>query len=269
VNDAARPDAPSLDDDLALAQRMADAADAISLDRFRSSDLRTSAKADHTFVTDADQAVERAIRELIATERPGDGILGEEYGSEGSSTRTWIIDPIDGTHNYLRGVPVWGTLIGLSVDGTASVGVASAPALGKRWWAAKGGGAWARATGGSAGRIHASDTADLEHASMSFQSIEQWDEAGHLDTLIGLSRTVWRDRAYGDFWAYTMLAEGLIDIVAEFGVHAYDVAALIPIVEEAGGRFTSTDGTDGPWDRTSLATNSLLHEPMLSAFRGA
>ena len=257
----------SLDDDLAFALRLADVADPISEGRFRAADLHISTKADHSHVTDADQAVERAIRAAIAEERPDDGILGEEYGTEGDTRRQWIIDPIDGTANYLRGVPVWGTLIALAIDGVPVVGVVSAPALRKRWWAATGSGAWLADNSAEPRRIHVSGVSDLADASLSFQSIEQWDKAGYLDRLIALSRAVWRDRAYGDMWAYMLLAEGLVDIVGEFGVQTYDLGALIPIVEEAGGRLTSITGEPGPSHRSSLATNGILHEAVLEALR--
>jgi len=257
----------ALNDDLALALRLADAADAVSVARFRANDLHVSTKPDRTFVTDADQSVERAIRSLIAAERPDDGIYGEEYGIEGDSARQWIIDPIDGTANYLRGVPVWGTLIALVVDRIPVVGVASSPALGKRWWAAKGGGAWAQESAGEPYSIRVSGVSELADASISFQSVQQWDQAGYLDRLVALTRQVWRDRAYGDLWSYTMLAEGLIDAVGEFGVQPYDVAALIPIVEEAGGRFTSVTGESGLWSGEPLATNGALHDALLEALR--
>jgi histidinol-phosphatase len=252
-------------DDLALALRLADVADAISSDKFHALDLRIATKPDRTHVTEADLAVERAIRDIVAAERPEDGILGEEYGVEGDARRQWIVDPIDGTANYLRGVPVWGTLIALAVDGVPVVGVVSSPALGKRWWAAKGSGAWLSENGGERRRMHVSAVSDLEHASISFQSIAQWDEAGYLDRLIALTRQVWRDRAYGDMWSYMMLAEGLVDAVGEFGVKTYDLAALIPIVEEAGGRFTSVTGEAGPGNGSSLASNGLLHDALLEA----
>ena len=255
----------SLDDDLAFALQLADAADAISRERFRALDLRVDTKPDFSPVTDADQAVERAIRELILAERPGDGILGEEYGTEGDSRRQWIIDPIDGTANYLRGVPVWGTLIALSVDGSPAVGVVSSPALGKRWWAARGAGAWLAEGAEAPRRIRVSGVSDLAHASISFQSVRQWDEAGYLERLIALTRSVWRDRAYGDMWSYMLLAEGLIDAAGEFGVKSYDLAALIPIVEEAGGRFTSVTGDAGFDHGSSLASNGLIHDALIEA----
>lgn len=251
--------------DLDLALRMADAADAISSEKFRDQELRIDTKPDRTHVTEADLAVERAIRASIAEERPGDGILGEEYGTEGDARRQWIVDPIDGTANYLRGVPVWGTLIALAVEGSPVVGVVSSPALGRRWWAAKGSGAWLSENGGRPRRLEVSRVADLEHASISFQSIAQWDEAGYLDRLITLTRRVWRDRAYGDMWSYMLLAEGVLDAVAEFDVKTYDLAALIPIVEEAGGRFTAVDGESGPGNGSSLASNGLLHQALLDS----
>ncbi|WP_223690065.1 histidinol-phosphatase [Leifsonia poae] len=254
-----------LSDDLALALRLADAADRISADKFRSIGLRVDTKQDRTHVTEADLAVERAIRETLAAERPADGILGEEFGTEGDATRQWIIDPIDGTANYLRGVPVWGTLIALAVDGVPVVGVVSSPALGRRWWAASGSGAWTSENGGEPRRLSVSGVTELADASISFQSIAQWDEAGYLDRLVALTRQVWRDRAYGDMWSYMLLAEGLVDAVGEFGVKSYDLAALIPIVEEAGGRFTSVTGQAGPGNGSSLASNGLLHEALLEA----
>lgn len=257
----------SLADDLLLAQELADIADAISFARFRSNDLEISTKPDRTFVTDADQAVERAIRARIAEARPGDGIYGEEYGVEGESTRQWIIDPIDGTANYLRGVPVWATLISLSVDGHPVLGVVSAPAMKSRWWAAAGGGAFVTEAGTEPRRLRVSAVREIADASISFNSIAQWDEAGYLDRLITLTRAVWRDRAYGDMWSYMLLAEGLIDVAGEFDVKPYDLAALVPIVEEAGGRFTSVAGEPGPWHGNSLASNGLLHDAVLELLR--
>lgn len=253
----------TLENDLALAIGLADAADAISRERFKSVDLEISTKPDRTFVTDADRAVERAIRDLVTSARPEDAFFGEEYGAAGDARRQWIIDPIDGTANFLRGVPVWATLISLAIDGVPVVGVVSAPALGKRWWATTGSGAWIQEGDAAPRQIRVSGVSSLGDASISFQSIEQWDDAGYLDRLISLTRTVWRDRAYGDMWPYMMLAEGLIDVVAEFDVKPYDIAALIPIVLEAGGQFTTIDGHDDLAHGSSLATNGLLHKSVL------
>jgi histidinol-phosphatase len=259
---------PTLADDLSLALELADAADAISMARFEALDLVVTTKPDRTPVTDADQAVERAIRTLIAERRPTDGILGEEFGTAGPTTRQWIIDPIDGTAGFLRGISIWGTLIALAVDGVPVLGVVSSPALGKRWWAATGGGAWstdARFPAAPPTRLSVSGVASLADASLSYGSIQQWDAAGRLDTLVALSRQVWRTRAYGDMWSYMLLAEGHLDIAGEFDLQPYDMAALVPIVQEAGGRFTSVDGEDGPWHGSALATNGRLHDAVLAA----
>ena len=272
----------TLGDDLALALELADLADAVSLSRFRAVDLDIRTKPDRSFVTEADLAVERVIRDRLAADRPEDGILGEEFGIAGDSTRQWIIDPIDGTANFLRGVPVWGSLISLAIDGVPVVGVASAPAMARRWWAATGMGAWTTASAAELGvsesrtdaasaafpdarRISVSRVADLGDAALSFQSIAQWRDAGYLDRLLALAERVWRDRAYGDLWSYMLLAEGLIDITGEFDVKPYDLAALIPIVDEAGGRFTSITGEPGPWHGSALATNGLMHDTVLDA----
>jgi histidinol-phosphatase len=211
-------------------------------------------------VTDADQAVERSIRAGIAAARPTDSIFGEEYGTEGDSSRQWIIDPIDGTANFLRGTPIWGTLISLAIDGVPVVGVVSSPALGKRWWAARGHGAWGQATGAEPVRLAVSAVSDLADASISYNSLPGWDDAGYLDEVIALTRQVWRARAIGDMWSYMLLAEGALDVVGEFDLKPYDMGALIPIVEEAGGRFTAVTGEDGPWHGSALATNGLLHD---------
>ncbi|MFC9559180.1 inositol monophosphatase family protein [Agromyces sp. NPDC056965] len=298
---ASAASATQLTSDLALALELADLADAVSIGRFRAIDLDVQTKPDRSPVTEADLAVERAIRERLAAARPGDGILGEEFGTEGDGARQWIIDPIDGTANFLRGVPVWGTLISLAIDGVPILGVASAPAMGRRWWGATGLGAWTTTSAAEAGasdagasdagasdamavadteaaggdasvpgarRLQVSGVASLADASLSFQSLAQWREAGYLDRLLALSERVWRDRAYGDLWSYMLLAEGLIDITGEFDVKPYDLAALIPIVEEAGGRFTAITGERGPWSGSALATNGALHDVVLAALAG-
>ncbi|KZX20665.1 inositol monophosphatase family protein [Rathayibacter tanaceti] len=259
-------DDTSLDDDLRLALRLADAADAISSERFRALDLVVDTKADSTPVTDADRAVEEAIRSLLGAERPDDAILGEEFGTSGAASRQWIVDPIDGTAHFLRGMPIWATLIALAVDGVPVVGVVSAPALGKRWWAAAGSGAWTVETESRAAprRLRVSGIDTLARAAFSYNSIQQWAGAGRLDQLLALADAVWRDRAYGDAWPYMLVAEGLLDGAGEFDVKAYDLAALVPIVEEAGGRFTSADGEDGPWHGSAIATNGALHDEVLA-----
>ncbi|WP_424935492.1 MULTISPECIES: inositol monophosphatase family protein [Bacteria] len=263
--DAALP--ADLQADLDLALRLAEAADAESLARFDAADLRVSRKADRSHVTDADLAAERAIRAVLGAERPLDAVFGEEFGSEGDAARQWIVDPIDGTANFLRGVPIWGTMIALAVDGNPRIGVVSMPALGRRWWGVVGHGAWTGPTDGEAGssrRIRVSRVSVLDEASVSFQSIAQWDAAGRLDALIALSRRVWRDRAYGDVYSYMLLAEGRIDMVAEFDVKEYDIAAAVAIVHAAGGRATAVGGAETLSDRSVLATNGVLHEQFLA-----
>jgi len=276
VTDTTAPHDPAPNDtaadDLALALRLADAADAISLPRFRSLDLVVSTKPDRTPVTDADQAVEKAIRDGLAASRAEDGILGEEYGThEGHGAgahRQWIIDPIDGTANFLRGVPIWGTLIGLAIDSVPVVGVVSAPALGRRWWGARGQGAWARdAADADSRRLQVSGVSELADARLSYNSLRGWDDEGRLDQLLDLTRSVWRASAIGDMWSYMLVAEGAIDIAGEFDLQPYDMAALQPIVEEAGGRFTSLDGETGPWHGSALATNGVLHDHVLQRVR--
>jgi histidinol-phosphatase len=255
-------DAPfegDLHNDLALALRLADAADAASMARFDASDLDIRTKPDASHVTEADLATERAIRSLLEAERPDDSVFGEEYGISGDAARQWIVDPIDGTANYLKGIPMWTTLIALAIDGVPRVGVASQPAIGRRWWAATGLGAWTNTPSGERRRLGVSTVDRLEQSSVSFQSIAQWRDAGKLDALHRLTQTVWRDRGYGDAWPYMLLAEGRLEFVAEFDVKEYDIAALVPIVVEAGGRFTSFDGHDSISERSSLATNGVLH----------
>jgi histidinol-phosphatase len=253
----------TLADDLAVALVLAAEADLIAIDRYRSQDLDVQLKPDRSQVTDADTRVERVIREHLAAARPDDAILGEEFGTEGSSNRQWIIDPIDGTSNFVRGVPNWGALIALVIDGVPEVGVVSAPALGRRWWAASGHGAWLQQDGHEARRLHVSGIADLDAASLSYNSLKHWDQYGRLDQLVDLSRAVERTRAYGDLWSYMLVAEGALDIAGEFDVKPWDIAALVPIVREAGGRVTDADGAEALDTLSVLATNGLLHDEVL------
>lgn len=250
-------------EDLALALELADIADAISLARFRALDLHVETKPDRSPVTDADRAVELAIKEVLAAKRGDDGMVGEEFGNSGSTARKWIIDPIDGTANYMRGVPVWATLIALSVDGKAVVSVVSSPALGRRWWAAPGI-AKTSDIDGSVRDLKVSAIPSLENASLSYNNLQLWDSYGYLDRLISLSRKVWRTRAYGDFYSYMLLAEGSLDIVAEHDLKLYDIAALVPIVEQAGGRFSAIDGPLTEETSSVLATNGPLHDTVLT-----
>lgn len=289
----------TINEDLQLALQLADAADAISRTRFLAMDLEVTTKPDKTPVTDADRAVEQAIIDILSRERGNDYMLGEEFGEQegalsehptGTSDhphRQWIIDPIDGTSNFLRGVPVWATLIALAIDGEPVIGVVSAPALGKRWWASKGNGAWVDESRdplanvplpydlaevveqpmvalGTPRRLDVSGVSELADASFSYNSLQQWDQAGYLDELVSLSRKVWRTRAYGDMWSYMMVAEGIVDVAGEFDLKPYDMAALMPIVTEAGGTFTSIEGHADVWHGSALATNGKLHAAVLS-----
>jgi histidinol-phosphatase len=248
--------------DLALALRLADAADAITIGRFRAQDLSVSAKPDLTPVSDADLAVEGALREVLAAERPEDAVLGEEHGLTGSGPRQWVVDPIDGTKNFVRGAPVWASLIALLVDGRVEVGVVSAPALGRRWWAARGKGAFRN---GEA--IHVSSVGRLPDAFLSYSSLTGWAEQGRLDSLLKLSETAWRTRAFGDFWSHVLVAEGAVDASFEPEVSLWDLAALQVIVEEAGGRFTSLEGEARPDGGSVVCSNGLLHDEVLARLR--
>ena len=259
--------APDYTDDLRLAHVLADDADSLTTARFKAMDLHVMSKPDLTPVTDADRDVETGIRRTLSRVRSRDAILGEEQGSTGHSQRQWIVDPIDGTKNFVRGVPVWATLIALAIDGEVVVGVVSAPQLQRRWWAAKGAGAWTGRSLMKASRIQVSDVRRLEDASFSYSSLSGWEERDQLDDFVQLSRRVWRTRAYGDFWSYMLLAEGAVDIAAEPELELYDMAALDIIVREAGGRFTSLTGEDGPWGGNAVATNGHLHDAAL-AFLG-
>ncbi|SEF85069.1 histidinol-phosphate phosphatase [Actinacidiphila yanglinensis] len=258
---------PDYNDDLRLAHVLADAADAATMERFKAIDLKVETKPDLTPVTEADKAAEELIRSQLGRARPRDAVLGEEYGSEGSGTRRWIVDPIDGTKNYVRGVPVWATLISLAVRGEGGdevvVGVVSAPALGRRWWAAKGSGAYSGRSLSSATRLHVSRVGRLEDASFAYSSLHGWEEAGRMEGFLHLTRNCWRTRGYGDFWPYMMVAEGSVDICAEPELSVWDMAANDVIVREAGGRFTSLEGESGPFGGNAAASNGLLHEELL------
>ena len=252
--------------DLALAQTLADKADEISLNRFRALDLNVETKPDRSPVTDADRAVELALKNILAEHRPADGLIGEEFGTSDGGNRVWILDPIDGTANYMRGVPVWATLIALAVDGKPILSVVSAPALGRRWWAAPEVGAFTRDVTGEVRSIQVSKIDELANASLSYNNLQLWDSEGFLDDLMSLSREVWRTRAYGDFLSYMFLAEGSVDIVAEHDLKIYDIAALVPIVEQAGGRLSAFGGPLTPATSSVLATNKSLHAALQTRF---
>jgi histidinol-phosphatase len=251
-------------DDLRFAHVLADAADDITMRRFRARDLAVHAKADLTPVSDADLAAEESLRGVLRRARPRDAMLGEEFGQSGMSPRCWVVDPIDGTKNYVRGVPVWATLVGLMAEGEVVVGVVSAPALSRRWWAATDGGAWTGKSLTKAAPCRVSDVTRLQDASLSYSDLSSWEEAGRLDEFLGLAKAVWRTRAYGDFWSHVLVAEGAVDVSAEAGVTLWDLAALQIIITEAGGIFTDLAGHATPAGGNVLCTNGQLHDEALS-----
>jgi histidinol-phosphatase len=250
-------------DDLALAHALADLADAISLDRYQSQDLVVTTKPDNTPVTDADRAVETAIREVLGTHRSSDGLVGEEFGSDkGSSGRYWVIDPIDGTKNFMRGVPTWATLIALvqvdaSGDEEVVVGIASAPALARRWAAAKGHGATVNNK-----KISVSKVSSLSDASISYSDFVGW--GNRLEPFQKMLAGAWRTRGIGDFWSHMLVAEGAVDVAIEPSLALWDMAALDIIVREAGGTFTNTAGHNGPFGGSGVSTNGALHNAVIN-----
>jgi histidinol-phosphatase len=271
-------------DDLALAHALADLADAITLDRYQAQDLVITTKPDNTPVTDADRAVETAIREALATHRSTDGLVGEEFGSDkGSSGRYWVIDPIDGTKNFMRGVPTWATLIALvEVDAAGSeevvVGIASAPALTRRWAAAKGHGATVRFNSGDTDfvdtesddestegvnekKISVSKVSSLTDASISYSDFVGWGD--RLEPFQKMLAAAWRTRGIGDFWSHMLVAEGAVDVAIEPSLALWDMAALDIIVREAGGSFTNTAGHSGPFGGSGVSTNGILHNEVI------
>ena len=275
-------------DDLALAHALADLADAISLDRYQAQDLVITTKPDNTPVTDADRAVETAIREALATHRHTDGLVGEEFGSDkGTSGRYWVIDPIDGTKNFMRGVPTWATLIALvHIDSSGNeevvVGIASAPALARRWSAAKDHGAFVRFNGGNSDsaisdssddgfsdahsfnekQISVSKVASLSDASISYSDFVGWGD--RLEPFQKMLANAWRTRGIGDFWSHMLVAEGAVDVAIEPSLALWDMAALDIIVREAGGTFTDTAGHSGPFGGSGVSTNGLLHNAVIN-----
>lgn len=255
---------PTYDDDLRLAHVLADAADRVTMERFRAADLRVETKPDLTPVSDADRATEELLRAQLKRTRPRDAVVGEEYGETGHSPRKWVVDPIDGTKNFVRGVPVWATLIALIDGETPAVGLVSAPALNRRWWAALGTGARSGRSLTSSSPLHVSGVRAVRDASLSYASLSGWRSAGRLDGFMGLADACWRTRAYGDFWSYMLVAEGACDIACEPDLALYDMAALVPIVTEAGGLFTSLEGRPGPWGPGAVATNGPLHDEVLA-----
>lgn len=259
--------------DVELLKVLADASDEISIDRFHAQDLQIETKPDATPVTDADRAVEKKIREILATERPSDAIVGEEFGNSQeirSGSRYWVIDPIDGTKNFLRGVPIWATLIGLVHRDESGVdrviaGMVSSPALFRRWYAAEGFGAFTEVNGGPATQISVSQVKSLNDASLSFSDLVGWGEKREL--YLAFMERAWRVRGIGDFWSHMLVAEGAADIAAEPSLALWDMAAVAIIVKEAGGRFSDLDNNEGPFGKSGVSTNRHLHEVFIGALK--
>jgi histidinol-phosphatase len=252
------------DDDLRLAHSLADSTDSVTTGRFRALDLHVETKPDLTPVSDADRAAEEALRSTLRRVRPRDAVIGEEYGQTGHGPRRWVVDPIDGTKNFVRGVPVWATLIALMDGDDVVLGVVSAPALGRRWWAARGSGSWTGRSLSSATRCHVSDVGQLRDASLSYSSLDGWRDRERFDAFLDLVRSCWRTRAYGDFWSYALVAEGAVDVAAEPAVSLWDLAAVSILVEEAGGRFTDLARQPGPTGGSAVASNGALHDDVLA-----
>jgi histidinol-phosphatase len=245
-----------MDADLRYALELADAADALTLARFRAVDLHVETKPDLTPVTDADRATERMLRERIAAERPGESVLGEEEGDDGAGEARWIVDPIDGTRNFSRGIPVWATLIALERDGTIVCGIASAPALGRRWWAARGEGAYRDGE-----RLAVSRIASLDDASVSFSRSSL---LGATERTLEVATRAWHMQPFSDFWAHLLVAEGGLEVAFEHEMSPWDNAALQVIVEEAGGRFSDLSGAPRYDGGSAVSTNGLLHDEVLA-----
>ena len=276
---------PARDSDLTLALELADTADRITLARFQAADLRVDRKPDRTPVTDADTATEDALRAVLTTRRPEDAVLGEERGlapgtpapgstTAGSRERSWILDPIDGTKNFSRGMPVWATLIALTEGGKPTVGVVSAPALGRRWWASAGGGAFAGNPAnpdhpaGATRRISVSRVSHLSDACLSTTELSTWAELGALPRYLDLAGRCWVVRAFGDFWQHVLVAEGAIDLGIDGEANAWDLAAVQLIVTEAGGRFSDLAGVARFDGGSGVSSNGLLHDAALAVLKG-
>ena len=260
-----------INSDIELMKRLADVSDEISLDRYSAQDLKIETKPDSTPVTDADRAVELKIRELLKAERPKDLVVGEEFGRPdviSPNSRYWVIDPIDGTKNFLRGVPIWATLIGLVHRDAAGkdeivAGIVSAPALFRRWYAALGFGAFTEVNGGIATQIYASKVSNLKDASLSFSDLAGWGE--RKGSYLNFMEKVWRVRGIGDFWSHMLVAEGAVDIAAEPSLALWDMAPLAIIVAEAGGIFSDLDGSVGPFGKSGVSANRSLHPLFLGS----
>lgn len=254
--------------DLATAMDLADIANAITVRRYHARDLTVRSKPDRTPVTDVDLKVEDSLRTVLADRLPADLVAGEERGGEVGPGRTWIIDPIDGTKNFLRGVPAWASLIALVDDGRPVVGVISAPALGKRWWAATGAGAWCR-TGydGEPERLAVSKVSDIADSYVSTTDLGSWVKHHSREAYLRLVDACWESRAFGDFWQHCLVAEGAVDLAVEPSVSPWDVAAVQILIEEAGGTFTDLTGRARFDGGNALSSNGHLHGAALELLK--
>ena len=255
--------------DLEFTHKLADAADKISMARFGAMDLKIETKPDLTPVSDADKSVEEELRKLIANYSPQDSIIGEEFGHDGGGNREWILDPIDGTKNFVRGVPFWGTLIGLRVDGEMTTGMVSAPALGRRWFGATGSGSFLQTKTNSfqsERKLQVSKVSKLEDAYLGYSSQDRWEKKSQEEEFEKLLKKVWRARGFGDFIIHMMVAEGSLDLAMEPSLAIWDMAALIPIIREAGGNVTSLNNGDPLIEKSLVTTNGLLHEQTIKLF---
>jgi histidinol-phosphatase len=246
-----------------------DEADAIALRSFRDV-LHVEAKPDRTFVTQVDRSIEELVRARLADAFPEDGFVGEEYGTQaGTSGRRWYIDPIDGTHNYMRGIPLFGSLLALEVGDELTIGIMSAPALGRRWLAWRGGGAWAvdlregTWSAASARRLEVSAIGTIESSQILYSSLPEVLRSGLVPGFTDVLSEAWRDRGLGDFWGYALVAEGAAEAMVEIGVKPWDLAAAVVVVEEAGGRLTDLEGRRTIHGASVLATNGRLHDELL------
>lgn len=242
---------------LAFAMGLADAADAIAMAHFRK-DLRIDRKPDRTFVTQADTAIETEVRQRIEHRYPDHGVLGEEFGSNGAADTRWIIDPIDATHSFMRGLPMFATLIGLERAGEMLLGIISAPAMRERWHAVRGAGAWAGER-----RLHVSTISDLKEAQIFYASRTAFVESGQEAGFDAVVSEAWRDRGFGDFWGYALVAEGSGEAMIEPELYPWDLAAPLILIEEAGGRLTDFSGRRTYDGGNAVASNGLLHDVIL------
>ena len=254
--------------DLDFALRLAELADELTMAHYLRDGLRIETKPDLTPVTEADQAVEQAIRAELTTTYPQDGIVGEEFDShDDTNVRVWVIDPIDATKNYVRGIPVWATLIGLLENGKPVLGVVSAPAMGRRWWASTGAGAFTQDPSGQVRQISVSGVQKLSDASLSFSDAVGWD--AYPEALTDLQASTWRVRAYGDFLSHVFVAEGAVDVAVEPELNVWDMVAFAAIVQEAGGTVTGLNGEDFISAGNALSTNGLVHAQALGLINKA